>query len=872
MKRTSTIEPAYSLDAATTPFTPNTMRGPSHHIAATTLHDLVFAAAKRAPTATAVIDAQGSTTYAELCDSAELIACHLIASGVQAGDLVGICMVRSHNIIATILGVLRSGAAFIALDLAYPAERLHATIAVSGLATVVGDASGARVLDSASDLAFIDITNLMGAPSPSSTRWGATMHAPSSVPNGDPADLAYVIATSGSTGAPKCVMIEHGAAINLIEWAHACFSSEDLAEVLWSTSLAFDLSIFEIFAPLALGATVIVADSLFDLGIAAHTNSVTLVNTVPSLLGEQLNQTTLPRSVRSVCLAGETLTADLVARIHADGPYSVFNLYGPSETTTYSTAAFIAPGASDPIPIGLPISNTEILIVDEHLNPVADGEVGELLIAGAGCARGFIGERSLNDGAFIDLDGTRWFRTRDAASVRDDGQLDFLGRVDSQIKVRGLRIEPGDVETAFRSFPGIRDAVVVSVCKPAESVDELAAIYAAPNDIPNRDLRAHLALRLPSGMIPTRLVRVEATPRLPNGKVDRAAVQALIAKAPPPSFAHFEASQYTTALQNDVAVCWKTVLSLAETPGSDRDFFELGGTSLLAVRLIAHTEARFGVRLPIGTLVTHPTVAAFTSRIESTRDGAPFRSVEGSQHFRGAVSTLAPIVFIMAWPGDLFRLRRLNAKLNGQRDVFGIALHGPESTMRETTSVPALAQSAFDQLQQQGIIGRGLHLAGHSFGGLVASELSQTLKANGATSQSLTLFDTAAPPRARSRRIVRRLVAESRRRATMPISGRGFDEHLVALNDHFESATVRFRPRPIAIPTLLVRTVEADGTGASGYRQPDLGWSPHIRAPFEVVSRSGHYGTIFEDPQFEEIVRRFSVFLDAIELSIAPTS
>ncbi|MEL7522684.1 MAG: amino acid adenylation domain-containing protein, partial [Cyanobacteria bacterium J06553_1] len=362
-----------------------------------------------------------------------------------------------------------------------------------------------------------------------------------------PDDLAYVIYTSGSTGKPKGVAIEHRSTLTLLHWAQEKFSQEELSGVLASTSICFDLSVFEIFSPLSWGGSVIVVENALALATlpTAPAVPVSLVNTVPSVLTQLLKIGKLPESVQTVNLAGEALPISLVQQLQ-QLPHiqKIYNLYGPSEDTTYSTCAPLHgqhfTKADSRVPIGKPIANTQAYVLDRYQQPVPVGIAGELYLRGAGLARGylnrpeltadrFVSEISLSEtlrSAFGKGDAGKLYRTGDRVRHRPDGSLEFLGRFDQQIKIRGFRIETGEIETALRQHSAVQEAVVIA----HGDTDKQLVAYVVMNDgplatssetSPSAQLRHDLAERLPAYLIPTSWVALEALPKLPNGKVDR---------------------------------------------------------------------------------------------------------------------------------------------------------------------------------------------------------------------------------------------------------------------------------------------------------------------------------------------------------------
>ncbi|HVR96916.1 MAG TPA: amino acid adenylation domain-containing protein, partial [Thermoanaerobaculia bacterium] len=432
-----------------------------------------------------------------------------------------------------------------------------------------------------------------------------------------PGNLAYVLYTSGSTGRPKAVAVEHRSAAALVAWAGEVFAPGELDGVLASTSVAFDLSVFELFLTLSRGGKVVLAPDALHLPALPAAGEVTLVNTVPSVLAELLRVTSLPASVRVVNLAGEPLPSHLAEEVYAQPSVErVLNLYGPSEDTTYSTWTEVPRGSDRAPSIGRPVAGTRVYLLDSLLDPVPAGVPGEICLAGAGLARGYLGRPELTAEQFIPdpfgAPGDRLYRTGDLGRYRPDGEIEFLGRRDYQVKVRGFRIELGEIEAALRRHPGVRDAAVV-----VQEVGEDRRLVAcwvprweerAPVD---GELRSFLQKRLPDAMLPSAFLALPALPLTPNGKVDREALSRL---EPAPRRAAQDEGPLT-ATEEAVAGIWREVLRLPEV-GVEESFFTLGGHSLLATRVTSRLREVFGVELPVRTLFEAPTVRELARVVE----------------------------------------------------------------------------------------------------------------------------------------------------------------------------------------------------------------------------------------------------------------
>ncbi|GHJ12839.1 amino acid adenylation domain-containing protein [Micromonospora sp. AKA38] len=566
------------------------------------LHRMIAAQAARTPDAEAVRHGDATLSYRDLDQAANRLARVLSAAGVTGADRVGVCLPRTPELVVALLAVLKAGAAYVPLDPAYPAARV---------AFMTAD-SGARLVLTRADLAgrFPGPTVLTDRLDPAGN--GTDPATPVT-----PADLAYVIYTSGSTGRPKGVAIEHRSASVLLHWVRQTFDDTELGGMLAATSVCFDLSVFEIFGPLAWGGRVLLVDDVLALAApGADRLPVTLVNTVPAAMGELLTAGALPPGVRTVCLAGEPLTAALAARVWARPQVRrLCNLYGPSEDTTYSTWAEVPRDGGDP-PIGRPLPGTRAYVLDPDGRPAPPGEAGELYLAGAGLARGYLDRPAETEARFRPdpfRPGERMYRTGDRVRLRPDGQLAYLGRLDDQVKLRGYRIELGEVAARLAALPGVRGAT--AAVRPGPSGDPMLVGYLTGER--RDDVRARLAEVLPAPLVPAAVVWLDRLPTLPNGKVDRSAL-------PAPTFGPAADPGSLGPTGALVATVWRELLGVPVT-GPDDDFLALGGDSLLAVRCATRLTAATGRRVHPGDLFAHPTVAALAARIDvpADPDGTP---------------------------------------------------------------------------------------------------------------------------------------------------------------------------------------------------------------------------------------------------------
>lgn len=566
------------------------------------LHQLIEAQVERTPESVALIVGTERFTYRELDARANRLAHHLRGLGVGPEVLVAICMERSLEMVIGLLAVLKAGGAYVPLDPSYPKDRLAFILEdarASLLLTQERLRSGlpphqSRVLC----LDTLDTDALSGQ----TPFCGAT-----------PGNLAYVIFTSGSTGRPKGVAIEHGSVVAFAAWARTIFTADEWAGVMFSTSICFDLSVFELFVTLSCGGKVILAANALQLPLLPAVSEVTLINTVPSAMAELVRNDRLPPGVLTVSLAGEPLTASLVDKIYQNSSVrKVYDLYGPSEDTTYSTFALRTVGG--PATIGRPIANTQVYLLDEELNPVPIGGTGELCLGGSGLARGYLHRPELTAEKFVPNPfglqaGARLYRTGDRARYFTDGNIEFLGRLDHQVKIRGFRIELGEIEAVLESAAGVRQAVVMA----REQAEQKKLVAYVVRDsqvaVSVTDLRRAVAAKLPDFMMPAAFVVMELMPLTPNGKVDRNVLSALEHENPTTEET-FVAPR--TPQEEMMANIWRVVFGLKQVGVYD-NFFELGGHSLLAMQIISRLRHEFQWELSLSELFKTPTVAGLAA-------------------------------------------------------------------------------------------------------------------------------------------------------------------------------------------------------------------------------------------------------------------
>jgi amino acid adenylation domain-containing protein len=608
------------------------------------IHELFEAQAKRTPEATAVVFADERVSYGELNRRANRWAHYLRTNGVKPETRVGICTERSVDMVVALLAVLKAGGAYLPLDPGYPEERLQYVVQDSEPMIVLAQRSTAdRARKVGNGIRVMELDGDAGE----AKREAEANPEPASV-GLTPEHLAYVIYTSGSTGVPKGVLLEHRNTVNLIRWAQQNFSSDVLARTLFSSSLNFDLAVYECFVPLAAGGSIRVVSNALDS--AAEETDVTLINTVPSVLKALLEEKALPSQVQTVNVAGEPLKRELVERIFADTQVKrVCNLYGPTETTTYSTWVAMEREDGFVAHIGQPVANTRVYILDQKMEPVPAGTTGEIYIGGAGVARGYLNREDLTAERFMPDPyagqmGARMYKTGDRGRWLPDGNLEFLGRNDDQVKIRGFRIELGEIAARLQEHPAVEEAVVVvredasgekrlvayyvmDTAQPAEETARVrfpgdAEVFGRPQIYSNDalkprlaeglvpELRRWLAAKLLDHMVPAVYMQMDQMPLTANGKLDRKSL-------PLPGADAYAAQAYEAPqgeIEKTLAAIWAELLQVKRVGRGD-NFFTLGGHSLLAARVATRIRQGLGVAMTLGDLLAHPILSDLARRL-----------------------------------------------------------------------------------------------------------------------------------------------------------------------------------------------------------------------------------------------------------------
>ncbi len=579
------------------------------------VHQLVEAQANRTPTALAVADQRRQLTYRELDAESDVLARRLRALGVGPDVCAGVCLDRSVDLVVSVLAILKAGGAYVPLDPAYPAERL-AFLLEDSQATVVITLRRHTGALASTRVPLICLDEAAEAPA-NAARASAVLTRLS------PEQLAYIIYTSGSTGVPKGVEIRHRSLVNLLTWHRRAYGVTPADRATLLASPAFDASVWELWPYLAAGASVHIPNedirvSPTQLVAWLAAQRITL-SFMPTPLAEAVMDEPWPAGVqlRSILTGGDKLRR----RPGKNFPCPLINHYGPTENTVVATCAPVAPGSSTPPPIGAPIANTDVYVLDRRRRLVPVGVAGELFIGGDGLARGYRHQTALTDERFVRhpfdrTPGARLYRTGDLVRWDDHGQLEFLSRLDQQVKIRGHRIEPGEIETLLNRHPRVRESLVIA-SEEAQSDPQLVAYFLSqPAGQPAvSELAAFLRAKLPAYMVPVAFVHLDAWPLTPNGKLDRRALPAPTAasrRSNPP----FESPR--TPAEEAISRVFAEVLG-RPVIGVQDNFFELGGHSLRAAQVVSRLNSTFQITLPVSSLFNEPTIAGFAREIEKQR-------------------------------------------------------------------------------------------------------------------------------------------------------------------------------------------------------------------------------------------------------------
>ncbi|MFE2053935.1 amino acid adenylation domain-containing protein, partial [Streptomyces sp. NPDC059459] len=703
------------------------------------LTDLFEAQATRSPDAIAVVDEGTELSYSDLNDRANRLARLLIGKGVGPEDRVAVMVDRSIHLVTVLLGVVKAGAAYVVIDSEYPADRIAYVVDDARPSVVVTTRDLAHVLPEEVARVIVDdpavigeLRAMDGGDLSDGDRPGALL----------PAHPVYVIYTSGSTGRPKGVVVSHQALANFVRAMREHLSLGAKDALVAVTTAAFDIHTLELYVPLVSGARVVLADrdTVRDPGSLAgliQRSAATVVQATPALWQGLVAEAPEALSNVRALVGGEALPPALAERLTSSAR-SVTNLYGPTETTVWSTLSVLGAQHAGRAPIGRPIWNTGVFVLDAALQPVPSGVAGELYLSGDGLARGYHRRPGVSAERFVanpfGRPGERMYRTGDLVLWDQNGELEYLGRTDDQVKIRGFRVEPGEVEAALLAHRSVgRAAVVVREDRPG---DRRLTGYVVPaagaEDVEAAELRAGLTSVLPEYMVPAAIVVLDALPLTVNGKLDRKAL-------PAPSFITGPARGPRTPYEHLLREIFADVLALPSV-GMDDNFFELGGHSLLAVRLLGEIREATGAEMSLAGVFQNPTVASLASALGTGIDQDLFQPVVP---LRGTGDK--PPLFCLPPAGGLgFAYIGLVRHLGADRPVYGL-------------QAPAFGRADTDQSDLDSLISWYVghiraaqpsgpyHLLGWSMGGNLAHAVAVRLQQDGDEVGLLALMDSYAP-------------------------------------------------------------------------------------------------------------------------------
>ncbi len=882
------------------------------------LHQLVAAQAARAPEAPALIFEGGQMSYGELDARANQLAHYLRQRGVGPERIAAVCMGRGQELIIALLGILKAGGAYLPLDPIYPAARLADMVEDASPVVLLSDGSlPPGLLDAQSGGARPQVIDLRAEAE-------AIGRQPTEAPQDEEtvSNLAYVIYTSGSTGKPKGVLIEHRTAANYVLGAGKIYEITPADRGLHFASVSFDASVDDIFVPLSHGASLVVTSGYSPPDFAGLQelivrHGITLVSIATAYWHAWIseldeNRAALPPSLRLVIIGGEAASGERYNRWRALVPPTVrlINGYGPTETTVGSTWYMPSPLADEPpgpMAIGRPMPNERAYLLDHQQRLVPIGVQGELYIGGESLARGYHNRPELTAERFVYVAGlegnepVRLYRTGDLARWREDGVLLYDGRADQQVKVRGFRIEPGEIEATLRTHAAVKEAAVVA--RPDASGElSLAGYVVLREPVDLEELRAFLEERLPHYMVPATLTPLEALPLTPSGKVDR---RALPEPRQPEARPVAEGERARTPVERALIAIWEELLGRRGI-GVHDNFFEVGGHSLLAMRMLSRVASELGARLPVSILIHHATVAELAEAIAREDKDAAWSVLVPIQ----PKGERPPLFCVHGITGDVLWFNELGRCLAPEQPLYGLQARGLAEGQPYATTIEQMAAwyiEGMRSVQPQG----PYYISGASFGSIIALEMARQLEAAGEQVGMVAVFDydpyedgsrkggrleaalnylrhlpgwvrndllTMSPAerrawakwrlRIRLKRVLSRLLGG----AQLPTDaadilpyGAELPQHRRELLLANDTAFARYVPQPYGGEVTLFATEgwytgQAAATGRSG-------WERLARRGVKVMVVPGSHETMFKHPHVVELAARLRELIAAAETS-----
>ena len=698
-----------------------------------TCQDLISQAAHQYPDKTALKFKDTSFTYSQLIGTANQLAALLPDQGLPERGIVALILDRSPDMVIALLAIMRSGASYLPIDPGYPSDHVEFMLEDAAAHLILTSRRYESRFRGRNGVLYMEdcLEKLPAYPKedPDTKIEGST--------------LAYTLYTSGSTGRPKGVQVEHHSLFNLLTSMRVLLGVTPIDRLLAVTTICFDISGLELYLPLIVGAELVLTDSqtakdarlLLDL---LQTEKISIMQATPStwklMMDAGWDQ---PLPLKILC-GGEAMTKALAEKLIRLG-HKVWNLYGPTETTIWSTIKEINT-VDTPITIGWPIANTQVYILDENGRPVSGDKTGEICIAGEGVARGYLNRPELNAERFIadpfaEARGAKMYRTGDLGAWLPNGQIQCFGRIDLQIKIRGFRIEPEEIETLLMKHAAVKDAVVTG------KDDQLIAYIitkgpsAADPEISSpftREIKQWLRSRLPEYMLPEQLVILEQFPLTANGKVDRKALP----DPPHMGTGHKGPMPPQTAMERLVAQTWSTCLRQPEV-GPDDDYFEMGGNSVTALRIMAYLEKETGKRFPLSILFKAPTIKKLAALFDA--DPPPASWVPLVEIKAG--TNRAPLYLVQGYDMNVLGFNNIAAYMNPDRTIYGFQAKGLNGIDAPHDTIESMAADYVEAMLKGNPHGPYC-LAGYSYGGIVAFEMAKQLTVRGKQIGMLAVIDT----------------------------------------------------------------------------------------------------------------------------------
>ena len=848
------------------------------------IHQLFEERVEIHPDAIALVFEQQQLTYRELNNRSNQLANYLIGLGVQPDELIGIAIDRSIDTIVSILGILKAGGAYLPLDLAYPPERLSFMLENANVSILLTKKALVEKLPThQARVVCLD------------TDWGIVTNPTNPHCLVRSTNLAYVMYTSGSTGQPKGVCIPHQGVVRLVrETNYLDFSPQQV--FLQLAPISFDAATFEIWGSLLNGAKLVLfpgdKPSLAELGQIIQKQQITTLLLTAGLFHLMVDERLADlQPLRQLIAGGDVLSVPHVQKVLSNLPNcQLINGYGPTENTTFTCYYPIVKTDTllTSIPIGRPISNTQVYILDAYLQPVPIGIPGQLYIGGDGLARGYLDRPQLTAEKFIPnpFATGKLYQTGDLARYLPDGNIEFLGRMDNQVKIRGFRIELGEIEAQLAQHPSVREVTVIDrEDRPGEK--SLVAYLVCPQAQPTaRELRTFLQSRLPDYLIPSAFVTISSLPLTPNGKIDRRAL-------PAPEFERAESPATRVAPRNELELqlteIWERVLGVRSI-GIRDNFFELGGHSLIAVRLFAEIEQTWGQNLPLATLFQKQTIAELADVLRQKEWSAPWSSLVTIQPH----GSKPPLFCFHPVGGNVLEYYPLAEYLGRDRPIYGLQSQGLDGKQQLVTSIPEMASNYIQEMltiQPQ----EPYLLIGYSFGGLLVYEVAQQLQALGKRVDFLAVLDYNSP----NIKTVRPSFTKSIQIHLSNLLQLANQDKIQYIKDRidyrfnnvdYREFLLRSFPEDAPPSSELLQLIDANFQASSSYvarpysgnltlfrcqmqtldyyLSPDLGWGDLVSGNLEICNVASSHYTILREPVVRLVAEKIVSCLEKIPTSI----